>query len=190
MTTPRCERLSLDELTDYAAGELPDADAAAVEAHLFSCADCAARAAEFDGLATAIADTARAAGIGGLLTDDVLNQLARDGLRVRSYSLSPGDVVACAVWDDDEVMALRLRADFTGVTTVRVTRRAGDQDVGDLRGDIPHGVNEIIVVDPAALIREVPAGRVALTLSACEGDGERILGTYTLLHEGRLGRRS
>ena len=33
MTAPRCERFALAELTDYAAGELPDAEAAALSRH-------------------------------------------------------------------------------------------------------------------------------------------------------------
>ena len=66
MTAPRCERFTLADLTDYAAGELPEAEAAAIEAHLFSCADCGARAAEFDALVRAIprrSDPRRLAGL-------------------------------------------------------------------------------------------------------------------------------
>jgi len=48
-------------------------------------------------------------------------------VRLRSYALSPGDVVACAVWDGDDVRVLRLRADLTGVHSIRLTRRAGGQ---------------------------------------------------------------
>ena len=44
MTTNACERIALADLTDYAAGELAEADAAAIEEHVFSCPDCAARA--------------------------------------------------------------------------------------------------------------------------------------------------
>ena len=50
MTVPGCERIALADLTDYAAGELPEAEAAALEEHLFSCAECSARAAEVDAL--------------------------------------------------------------------------------------------------------------------------------------------
>jgi anti-sigma factor RsiW len=107
MTSPRCERFTLADLTDYAAGELAEAEAAAIEDHLFSCADCAGRAAELDALVRAIQPAMRSAEVGGFVTDAVLNQLARDGVRVRTYALSPGAVVPCAVWDDDELLALR-----------------------------------------------------------------------------------
>ena len=109
MTAPGCERIALADLTDYAAGELPETEAAAIEEHLFSCADCGARAAELDALVRAIPPAVRSAEVGGFVTDAVLNRLAREGVRVRTYALSPGAVVPCAVWDDDELMALRLR---------------------------------------------------------------------------------
>src|SRR5688500_12441451 len=109
MKAPGCERIAVADLTDYAAGELSDAEAAAIEEHLFSCADCGARAAEFDALVRAIRPAVRSAEVGGFVTDAVLNRLAREGVRVRTYTLSPGAIVPCAVWDDDEVMVLRLR---------------------------------------------------------------------------------
>ena len=54
MKSPGCERIALDDLAYYAAGELTDAAAAAIEDHLFSCAGCGARAAEFEALVRAI----------------------------------------------------------------------------------------------------------------------------------------
>jgi len=36
MTSPGCERIALADLTDYAAGDLPAVEAAAIEEHLFS----------------------------------------------------------------------------------------------------------------------------------------------------------
>ena len=79
MNAPGCERIALADLTDYAAGELPEAEAAAIEEHLFSCADCGARAAEFDALVRAIRPAVRSAEVGGFVTDAVLNRLAREG---------------------------------------------------------------------------------------------------------------
>src|SRR5690349_24613028 len=117
MTAP-CKQIAFTVLTDYVAGDLPEADAAALEEHLFSCAECGARAAELDALARTIGPAVRSAGVGGFVTDDVLNQLAREGVRMRSYALAPGGNVQCAVWDDDELMALRLRGDFGGIDEV------------------------------------------------------------------------
>ena len=122
MTAPGCDRIGLAELTDYAAGELAAAEAAAVEEHLFACAECGARAAEFDAVVRAIPPAVRSADVGGFVTDAVLNRLARDGVRVRTYALSPGAVVPCAVWEDDELMVLRLRGDFGSATEFTLSR--------------------------------------------------------------------
>ena len=94
MTAPGCDRVAFDDLTDYAAGELSEAESTAIEDHLFACADCSERAAELEALVRAIAPAMCTAEVGGFVTDAVLNRLAREGIRVRSYALAPGAVRA------------------------------------------------------------------------------------------------
>ena len=189
MKVPACERLALADLTDYAAGELPEGEAAAIEEHLFSCADCGARAAELEAIACAIGDAVASAEVGGFVTDVVLNRLARDGVRVRTYALSPGSVVPCAVWDDDQLMALRLRADFGDAREFTLSQRLAGAEVSRVTGEAvpgPHG--EIIFAQPAAWVRQLPIARVEVVLAAREGGEERAIGSYTLVHEGSLHR--
>lgn len=189
MTAGGCERFTLADLTDYAAGEPPPAEAAAIEEHLFSCTDCGARAAELDALVRAIPPAVRSAEVGGFVTDAVLNQLAREGVRVRTYSLSPGAVVPCAVWDDDELMALRLRGDFGGVSEVTMSQQVAGTDVIRATSQVaasPHG--EIIYAIPAAWVRQLPVVEVEVRLTVHEDGEERSLGSYTLLHGGSLHR--
>jgi anti-sigma factor RsiW len=189
MTPSGCERIALADLTDYAAGELPESDAAALEAHLFACAACAERAAELDTLLRALRPAVRSAEVGGFVTDAVLNRLARDGIRVRTYVLSPGAVVPCAVWDDDELMALRLRGDFGGAGEFTLSQRVGGTEVIRVTGEVAasrHG--ELIHVVPAAWVRQLPAVEVEVLLTAHEGDAERPIGSYTLVHGGSLHR--
>jgi hypothetical protein len=188
MTTGGCERIDLEALTDYVAGELAAADAAAIEEHLFSCADCGVRAAAFDRLVRAVGPAARSAEIGGFVTDDILNKLARDGVRVRSFALAPGAVVPCAVWDDDELMVLRLRAEFEGVSEVTLSQRVGGAEVARETGQVSGGQSEILYATPAALIRQLPAVDVQLVLTAQQENVERTIGTYTLVHGGLLHR--
>jgi len=189
MTTPGCGQVSLATLTDYATGELPGTDAAAIEEHLFSCADCAARVAEFDGLVRAIPPAVGSAEVGGFVTDAVLNRLARDGVRMRSFTLSPGAIVPCAVWDDDELMALRLRADFGSASEVTMRQRVEGSEViratGHLAGASPA---ELIYALPAAWVRQLPAAEVEVLLSAHNSGEERPVGSYTLVHGGSLHR--
>jgi hypothetical protein len=189
MTSPGCERITLADLTDYAAGELAEAEAAAIEEHLFSCADCGARAAEVDALACAIRPAVRSAEVGGFVTDAVLNRLAREGVRVRTYALSPGAVVPCAVWEDDELMALRLRGDFGGATEFTLSQRVGGTEVSRTTGQVaPSAHGEIIHALPAAWVRELPVVDVEVLLTAHQDGEERPVGTYTLIHGGSLHR--
>ncbi len=189
MNTRGCERIALADLTDYAAGDLPAAETAAIEEHLFSCADCAARAEEFDALVRAIRPAVRSAEVGGFVTDAVLNRLAREGVRVRTFALSPGAIVPCAVWDDDQVMALRLRGDFGGAGEFTMSQRIAGNEVVHATGHVsagPHG--ELIYLIPAAWVRQLPVTEVEVLLTSHDEGGERTIGSYTLVHGGFLHR--
>lgn len=189
MTTPECSRLGLSELTDYAAGELSEPEAANVEEHLFTCAACAARAAELDAVVHAIPAALRSAEVGGFVTDAVLNRLARDGVRVRSFALAPGAVVPCAVWEDDELMALRLRGDFGDATELTLRQHAGGSELVHVTGHVaPSAYGEVIYAMPAASIRHLPVMDVDVLLTAADGDSHRLVGRYTLVHGGSLHR--
>jgi anti-sigma factor RsiW len=189
MKIPECNRTTLADCTDYAARELPAAEAAAIEEHLFSCSDCAARVAEFDALVRAIPQSVRSAEIGGFVTDAVLNRLARDGVRVRTFVLSPGAVVPCAVWDDDHLMALRLRGDFGDASEVTLSQWVASTEVSRTTGEVhagPHG--EIVFAIPAAWVRQLPVVDVDVRLTAHHGGEERPIASYRLVHGGSLQR--
>jgi hypothetical protein len=189
MTNAGCDRIALADLTDYVAGELSDADAAAIEEHLFSCADCAERAAELDALMRAIPSAVRSGDPGGLVTDDILNRLARDGVRLRTFALSPGAFVPCAVWEDDEVMVLRLRGDLAGASEVTMSQRIAGDEVLRSTGPVAAGSRgEMIYTLSAAWVRQLPVVNVEIFLTAQENGEERTIGRYTLVHEGALQR--
>ena len=188
MKARACERIALADLTDYAAGDLAEAEAAAIEEHLFSCADCGARAAEFDALVHAIRPAVRSAEVGGFVTDVVLNRLAREGVRVRSFALSPGAIVPCAVWDDDELMALRLRGDFSGASEITLSQRVAGAEVSRATGQVASSHGEIIFALPAAWVRQLPVVEVEILLTAREDGEDRPIGSYTLVHGGSLHR--
>lgn len=189
MSTPECGQVAFADLTDYAAGELPDARAATIEEHLFTCADCGARAAELDSVIRTIRPAMASAEVGGFVTDAVLNRLAREGVRVRTYVLSPGAVVPCAVWDDDELMALRMRGDFGSASEFTLSQRVAGAEMNRTTVQVaagPHG--EIVHVLPAAWVRQLPVVEVDVRLTAHENGEERTVGSYTLVHEGSLRR--
>jgi len=189
MTTPGCGQISFAALTDYPVGELPGTDATAIEDHLFSCAECGTRAAELDQLVRAIGPAVRSAEVGGFVTDAVLNRLAREGVRTRTFALSPGAVVPCAVWEDDEVMALRLRAEFGVASEITMSQRVAGNEVIRATGHIASSSpGELVYALPAAWVRQLPAVEIEVLLTAREGDDERPVGRYTLVHEGSLRR--
>jgi anti-sigma factor RsiW len=184
-----CDRIAFADLTEYAAGELSEADALALEEHLFSCADCSARAAQVDALVRAIRPAVRSAEVGGFMTDALLNALAREGVRVRTYALSPGAIVPCAVWEGDELMALRLRADFQGAGEFTLSQRVTGTEVSRVTGEVaPSSNGEIIYAIPAAWVRQLPIVNVEVLLTSRKGGEERTAGSYTLVHAGSLHR--
>jgi hypothetical protein len=185
MSTPPCEQITRATLLDYAVGELPEADAAVLEDHLFTCDDCGARAAELEPLLRAIRAAVRSSEVGGIVTDDVLNRLASDGVRLRTFTLSPGAHVPCAVWDGDELMSIRLRGDFGDGNEFTLRRRIGGNEIS--RADFqlkPGHQGEIISIVSAARIRQLPVVDIELVLTARQDGHERLIGTYTLQHQG------
>jgi anti-sigma factor RsiW len=183
MTTP------CDQLVAYAARDLDGAAAEMFEEHLFSCQECATRAEELDAILRGVRASARAADVTGFVTDDVLNRLSREGVRLRTFTLAPGDRVPCAVWADDEVMAIRLRGDLGEASEITLTQSIAGTEI--LRLDIELGPGhrgEVIQVISAAQVRQLPEAEIELSLSARERGKERRIGTYTLVHEGALQR--
>jgi hypothetical protein len=137
----------------------------------------------------AIRPAVRSAQVGGFVTDAVLNRLAREGVRVRTYALSPGAIVPCAVWDDDELMVLRLRGDFGDATEFTLSQRVAGSEVNRATGQFAASSHrELLYAVPAASIRELPVVEVEVLLTAHEAGEERLIGSYTLVHAGVLHR--
>ncbi|ACG74199.1 conserved hypothetical protein [Anaeromyxobacter sp. K] len=189
---PRCP--SWDDLADWWAGDLAPADRDAIEEHLLGCAACAARAERLADLAGGVAALARAGAVPGPTTAAVLDRLERDGLRVHRYPIAAGQVVPCAVWPDDEVMAavLDVRA-LAGAEGARfdVLARAGDDPpirVEDVPLDRTSGT--LVWLSVAALERRRSATRVSFRLIRVSAEGEAVVGEYGLAHEPWTGPSS
>jgi len=184
--------LSIGELSDYWTEDVSPDDLERIEAHVFACAACTQLLADADRLRRSIGDVARAGGLQAFVTDSLLNQLARDGVRVRSYAMDAGGSVQCAVWDDDEVLVTRLRADFSGVTAVDAVMRLDTGEEWSRASDIPvaEGSREVIMALPAALVRRAPDVPMRLTLRPSSASpGETPLAEYTFDHRGAHTRR-
>jgi anti-sigma factor RsiW len=189
MSGQGCEQFSIADLGDYLAGDVPEAESAAIEAHLFTCAACAARAAELDALVRGVKAAVRSGEVDGFITDAILNRLSRDGVRVRSFTLSPGAVVPCAVWEGDELMALRLRGDFGEASEVTLVQRQAGAEVGrTTTALVPGARGQVIFATPASLVRQLPEVELHLELTSAVNGEERVVGRYTLAHGGALPR--
>lgn len=191
MTIASCANpITSADIWEYWAGELDPGDAERVESHVFTCAACAAALADGEALAAAVRGLVRSGTFHALVSDSVLNRLARDGARIRTFSVRPGDIVPCAVWDDDDVIVTRLRGDFAGVDNVSVVATLGSgQELSRSDGiAVRPGQEELIEATSAEWIRQLPATTVRFRVTTAQEGEERVLGEYTLTHAGSLSR--
>jgi Putative zinc-finger len=193
MTDERQSCPSFGELADYWTSDIAPADAERIEAHVFECASCARLLAESERLRNSISALARGGEFQAFVTDGLLNQLARDGVRVRSYALEPGETITCSAWDDDEVVVARLRADFAGVTAVDAEMRLESGERWGRSSDVPvrEGATELVLALPATMVRSAPHGPMRLTLRASSGSQSAdVIAEYVFDHEGAHQRGS
>jgi len=191
MSATRTPCPSFGELADYWTSDITPGDAEQIESHVFDCERCARLLAEADRLRTGIGALARSGQVHGFVTDAILNRLARDGVRVRSYALGPGESVRCAVWADDDVLVTRLRGNFAGVESVDADLRldSGEEWAHTTDIPVPEGATELVMALPAALVRAAPQIPIRLTLRESASSGrERVLAEYVFDHEGALDR--
>ncbi len=182
---------SFGELADYWTSDITPADAEQIETHIFDCERCARMLAEADRLRAGINALARSGNFHAFVNDALLNRMARDGVRVRYYALSPGESVRCAVWSDDDVLVTRLRADFAGVESVDAEMRleSGEEWAHTTDIPVPAGATELVMALPAALVRTAPKIPMRLTLRASAPSANReALAEYVFDHQGAIER--
>ena len=191
MTDERCARgASLVDLLDYWVGDLDQARADQVEAHIFECAECADRLADVAAIASGVGEAIRGARIQTVITDSVLNRLSREGLRIRTFAPLPGSVIPCAVWPEDDLVVSRLRGDFSGYDELTLVLKSDDGSELSRSTDIPliSGTHEILSATSAAQLRQLPSMRLRFVVSGRRGDTERVIGEYGLEHGGAMSR--
>lgn len=190
------------ELVDYWAGELPPGDEALVEEHAFACDACSRRMNTLGRLADGVMRTiGRRGGFQVVATQAMVEQLERDGLVTHHYRAKLGDVVACHVRAEDDVVVTTIEDDLTSVEHVRYTLMGAGRQVIFQQDDVPvdRATGLLVFSDPAEIMRSTyfedairggprPAGvvgevlEIVLQLSAVEPAGERVLGEVVLRH--------
>lgn len=169
-------------------GELPQAEAEAIEEHLFACTHCTRRLE----VLAALGEGVRAAVRGGLLqaviSREFLEAMRAQGLRVREYEVEPGGRVECTMTAEDDAVVSRVRAPLAGVKRVDALQRVevGGQVVREGRlEDVPFdpASGEVLQLPLApARLRKMPAHTATMRLVAVEETGERELGEYVFAH--------
>ena len=163
-------------------GELPEAEADAVDEHLLGCDECSAYAAWLVALGDGVRTLARAGRIELVATVSLSGHLAADGLPMRRYHLRPGETVPCAI--DDEVCNLvRLDADLAGAGRVDSELRGPGGVLMQRLDDIPYdpAAGCVFIVSRGDQIRALPS--ILLTIRLLSGD--RVLGEYRLDHHAK-----
>ena len=181
---------SIGELADYWTADATPAEVDQIEAHVFECAACARLLAEADLMRRSLGRLAKAGGFQAFVNDSLLNRLARDGVRIRSYSIDAGGAVQCAVWSDDDVVVARLRGDFRGVTSLDAEMRLATGEEWSRASDVAvrEGSTELVLAIPAAVVRNAPQIQLHLTLRASGSHEGSILAEYVFDHRGAISR--
>ena len=171
-------------LVQYWLGELDESRETHVETHLFGCAYCTARLQELAGIADGIRALVRSGTVRGVVSNDFLERLAAQGLRLREYQVAQGGSVNCTVAPDDDLIVSRLRAPLAGVT--RLDLVVSDQEGVELERlqDIQFNAaaGEIIYIPSIGFIRTLPATTICMHLLAMDNESSTQIGEYTFLH--------
>lgn len=185
------EHLSPEDVSDYWTPDAAPAEVERIETHMFACAGCAERLGAARAAIDGICDIVGRGRFQAIVTDAVLNRLARGGVRMRTFAVQPGTVVPCAVWAGDEVIVTRMRADFTGTDRVSVVMEVGGEEVDRLT-DVPvrAGPGELIEAFSAEQLRQLGRADVRLRIFGSRApEGEALLAEYVLEHGGTIERR-
>lgn len=171
-------------LVQYWLGELDVSREMHVEEHLFSCACCTTHLQELIGIADGIRALVRNGTVQGVVSQNFIERLAGQGLRLREYEVDQGGSVNCTVAPDDDLIVARLRAPLAGISHLDLV--AADQEgaeqgrLQDIQFDPAAG--EIIYIPNIEFLRALPASTNRLQLLA-ENNGNSVqIGEYTFLH--------
>ena len=171
----------LATLVAYWLGELDEAAEAALEEHYLGCAECSARLAEVEAMASGVRAAFAGGRLGAVVTPAFVERLRSRGVRLREYRVPPNGSVNCSVAPQDDLLLSRLEAPLEGVERIDlVAVFEGEHRLEDIPFDPASG--EVVVAPSIAFIRTLPAHRQVMRLVAVGADGERVLGEYTFDH--------
>ncbi len=188
MTRARCATpLEFETLVAYWLGELPEPAATVVEEHFFGCASCTRRLGELAALGSGIRAAVRHGAVRAVITRPFLEQMKRQGMRIREYRLAPGERVACTIGAEDDAVVGQMLVPLAGVARVDALESLdpGDGRVQRWRvEDVPFDpqADAVLHLPSAAALKKLPAHVFRVRLVAVDPMGDRPLGEYTFAH--------
>ena len=136
-------------------------------------------------VAEGLRSLARSGALHVIISDQVLEQAARAGLRVREYAARHGDSIQCTVAADDDLLVARLAVDLSAAPRVDLSW-CNPEGVELLRmADIPirADAGSVICQQSITWAKASPSSTMTARLLALdEQGGERLLGEYTFHH--------
>lgn len=178
-----CQRpLGLDELVHYWFDEGPPSETEPVEQHLMECEACSGRLRALVQLGEGVRRVARQGGVQVVVTPSFLDTVARGGLRVRQYRVSPGESVACTVAPEDDLLVSRLQADLGGVSRLDIVSDWEGRERRIEDAPVDPNAAEVILAQAMPALRALGPAVIRIRLLAQDPSGERLLGQYTFAH--------
>lgn len=183
--------LSLEELIAYVLEqppELGEADRERIESHYFACPSCTRRLETVMQLRQGIVDVVSRGRVSASVTPELVARGTAGGLRVRNYTVHPGQSVACTAAPDDDFVAIRLGLDAPEAETVDVAVRwlslddgaTDDRQLSEVTFDPRTG--EIVLLFSGAEVWQYPKSRWTMDAVVRDASGERRVGPYVLEH--------
>ena len=166
-------------LVDYWAGDLGEAETAAVDEHLFGCADCTASSARV----AAVAEALRAE-IPSVLLRSAVDRMRARGARIRENGFAPGDRREVEFAADAELLIHRLGGlDLTGAERIdlRITSESTGALVSALQA-VPFDRAEGAVLIACQRHYAALPHDTVMSLSIHAAGAPPRTATYTILH--------
>jgi hypothetical protein len=179
-----------EKLISLALGELAEAEADEVDAHVLACGACATVLERLLRLGPLVRDLVREGAVAFPVTAALADRLRREGLVSRSYRIAKDDAVPCSVAAEDVYALTTLEVDAHGVERVDVvvTFPLGAVRMDDVPFDRDAGL--VRYVTQSRRLRLLPSCRVVVEVLASDARGERAertIGRYFLDHTAFAG---
>lgn len=180
--------LGLEDLLAYRFGELEGASLEALEAHYFACENCTDRLVKIFNLGKQIAILVRRGAVSAAVTDEFVATVQSEGLTLRTYSLSPGDSVACTAAPDDDFVVVRLLfplqlgevVDLHSQVIFADAEKSETQITRSVFAD--HQTSQVVFVFAASEIRSIAKSQWSMKAHVTSGNAERTVGPFIMNH--------